>query len=104
MPFEVAKTTTFTLPVMALDDKLNLQLALARAALMEERRKRLVVWFETIPTFFRLEPYIAVAELDICSETVDRWHAERVRKGKWLNSSSNYIADYPGKVHLWYRA
>ena len=39
--FEVAKSTAFALPVLGLDDKLNLQLALARAALLEKRNMRL---------------------------------------------------------------
>ena len=47
---EVAKCTSVALPIAGLDDKLNLQLALARAALLEERRKRLAAYFEAHPT------------------------------------------------------
>ena len=79
--FDVVKTTSLALPVAGLDDKLNLQLALARGALLEKRRKRLANYFEKATHHFRLEAYIAVAELDICSETIDTWHAERVKKG-----------------------
>jgi len=79
--FDVVKTTSLALPVAGLDDKLNLQLALARASLLEKRRKRLADYFEKATHHFRLEAYIAVAGLDICSETVDTWHAERVKKG-----------------------
>jgi len=78
---EVVKTTSLALPVAGLDDKLNLQLALARAALLEERRKQLAVYFEKYSYHFRVESYVAVAELNICTETFDAWLAERVKKG-----------------------
>jgi len=80
--FEVAKSTSLALPIAELDDKLNLQLALARAALLEKRRTRLAAYFESNTGYFRLEAYIAVAGLDICSETADSWYAERITKGK----------------------
>ena len=38
---DVAISTSFKLPVAGLDDRLNLQLALARAALLEKRNMRL---------------------------------------------------------------
>jgi len=72
--FEVAQSTSLTLLIAGLD----LQLALARAALLVKRRERLAIYFERHPTYFRLESYIAVAELKICSEKLEIWHAERI--------------------------
>ena len=43
---EVAETTSVALPIAGLSDWLNLRLALARVALLEERRKRLAAHFE----------------------------------------------------------
>ena len=85
--FEVAKTAKLALPVAGLDDKINLQLALARAELLETRRERLSAYFDASPNYYRLEAYIAVAGLDICSETAEAWRTARNEKGKWLDSN-----------------
>jgi len=79
--YEVASTTSLTLPIEGLDDKLNLQLVLARAALLEERRKRLAAHFEANRTLFRLESYVSVAQLAIRAETIDSWNTAESAKG-----------------------
>jgi len=100
--FEVAKSTTFILPVAGLDDKLNLQLALACAALLEKRRERFALFFENFTNYFRLESYMVVAGIDLCQETADAWHADRFAKGTWQRPVLSCATDIFRRVRAWY--
>jgi len=82
--FEVASNSSLVLPVVELDDRLNLHLLMARAALAGERRKRLRAFMESDRNhqFAFCEISVIMADLDLCFETGRVWYNEQVSNGK----------------------
>ena len=81
--FEVVTTSSLALPVAELDDKLNLHLVLARAALIEERRKRLGAFTESNRhcEYYSCEIKLFIADLDVRAENVEAWYNQKAKNG-----------------------
>jgi len=81
--FEVVTTSSLALPLAELDDKLNLHLLMARAALIEERRKRLSVFVEghVDYDYHCCEIILFIADLDVRAENAEAWYNAKASKG-----------------------
>ena len=81
--FEVVTTSSLALPVTELDDKLNLHLFMARAALTEERRKRAGVFLQSHKrdAYYSCEISLLISDLDVRAETVQEWYKEKISQG-----------------------
>jgi len=81
--FKVVTTSSLALPVAELDDKLNLHLFMARAALMEERRKRVGVFLESHKRndYYSCEISLFMGDLNVRAENAEAWCNEKVSKG-----------------------
>jgi len=81
--FEVASSSDLALPIVELNDRVNLKLVLARAALVEERRKRYAGFLNRNKgcQFGAIDISVLFADLNIRYETFDVWYKKLSEMG-----------------------